>query len=709
MRPRFTAILIIPFLLAGCGGGGDGDPAAGAESIGLGRIVVMGDSISAGVRSGFIEAETQREAYPSLVAAQAGVDLPLPLLEAGRIDRDAPFRVNPEAQARNLAVPGADVRKALGPRGPTAILLWIGNNDVLGAAAEAEPGRVTPLDEFTRDMTAIMGRLAATGAPVVVGTIPDVTGIAFLTPVETFARRVGRSIEAIGPDLGIAAGDRLTPQGVVTATERLVRGGGRRPRGGPARPLRSRRDGGDSRGRPADHQRPGRRDLLLRRRPPDEDRAGDRRQRLPRQHRPPLRGGDPAGGRRGRGRFGSARRPWPVGMRLVTIVALAAAACLAQAEATRADRPTRRPGWRSTSGSVERGRSRRPLVRLCQSGGLAVDWAHRGGSELAECLAPVRVHVVQRPSAQTLERDVMGLRTEQPSNNGDPLAAVVPGTTEPRLNPRLTERVWDEADLNRRRVRHLAARPTDGDGVLLVDDTGFAQQGHHPVGVARQDSRTLGQVGHGQVPVNGHYAERTGAWPVATRLYLPEAWAANAARLARAHGPPVVRFHTKPSLALALLDEARACGGPHAGVVADADYGDTPPCLNGLAARGGAGRGGRPRRLHRGDEPDHEEAKGELGWAQFQGRRWDAFHRHAVSVRLAYRFRVWLEWRERQQTRRRGRPRGVCSPSAGPPAAVAPARPSPRRRLAAARGGAGPASHDSHHSDSPTPTLTKQY
>jgi SRSO17 transposase len=35
-------------------------------------------------------------------------------------------------------------------------------------------------------------------------------------------------------------------------------------------------------------------------------------------------------------------------------------------------------------------------------------------------------------------------------------------------------------------------------------------------------------------------------------------------------------------------------------------------------------------------EPFHEEAKGELGWDQYQGRLWPGFHRHAVTVMLAY-------------------------------------------------------------------------
>lgn len=246
--------LAVCLLAAGCGGEGD-DGAAGPETIDLSRLAVVGDSLAAGVRSGLIEAQTQREAFPSLVAAQAGVDLPLPLLEAGRLDPDDPFRVNRDVQAWNLAVPGADARKALDARpdrpidslldlmlglpgldegvarsqvewaealGPTAVLVFIGNNDVLGAATRGEPGRATPLPEFTADMRAILGRLAGTGAALAVGTIPDVTGVAYLTPAETFASRVGRSLEAIGPRLGLAAGDRLTPQGVATALRVLA-------------------------------------------------------------------------------------------------------------------------------------------------------------------------------------------------------------------------------------------------------------------------------------------------------------------------------------------------------------------------------------------------------------------------------------------------------------------------------------------------------
>jgi SRSO17 transposase len=105
------------------------------------------------------------------------------------------------------------------------------------------------------------------------------------------------------------------------------------------------------------------------------------------------------------------------------------------------------------------------------------------------------------------------------------------------------------------------------------------------VGVARQYSGTLGKVGNCQVTLNCHYAERTMAWPVATRLYLPQPWADDPARRQKAQVPEDIDFQTKPAIALDLLDQADAWGVPYACVVADADYGDNPNFLAGLEQR----------------------------------------------------------------------------------------------------------------------------
>lgn len=397
--------------------------------------------------------------------------------------------------------------------------------------------------------------------------------------------------------------------------------------------------------------------------------------------------------------------------------------------------------------------------------------------ELAEFLAPFRVHFARAEGPHALERYLTGLLTEHPNKNCDTIAQVVPGTSEQSLQGLLTAMAWDEDDLNRQRVQQLLTLPAEGDGVLVFDDTGFAKQGTCSVGVQRQYSGTLGKRGNCQITVNCHYTERTLAWPVATRLYLPKDWAGDPVRRAKAQVPEDVAFQTKPEIALALLDQAKALGIRHACVTADGDYGDNPNFLAGLelrkeryvvavrcdfsVARGQfapaqradaliAAEGRRQWRtvcwregsqgwlrakvlavrcwrvtadgkrrigwLIGEDQSDgkrryywsnfgphtplvrmveyahrrhwverfHEEAKELLGWDQYQGRLWTGFHRNSVVVMLAYSFLVWQEFQQRQQVRRRGRPRRPFSPS-GRPQATAPAgSPSSHRRLAAA-------------------------
>ncbi len=390
---------------------------------------------------------------------------------------------------------------------------------------------------------------------------------------------------------------------------------------------------------------------------------------------------------------------------------------------------------------------------------------------LAEFLRPYHVHFARSEATHALERYLTGMLTEHPNKNCDTIARVVPDTSEQSLQGLLTNMRWDEADLNRQRVKAMLELDTEGDAALVFDDTGFAKQGKASAGVQRQYSGTLGKVGNCQVTVNCHYAERTVAWPVATRLYLPKGWAYDPERRKKARVPESVTFQTKPQIALDLLDRARDWGVRWACVTADADYGDNPTFLQGLEQRrkpyvvavrkdfcvaltaDGPARAaegvlaGRPpsqwrtirwregskgwlrgrfcavrcwrapsegaarvpgwligertcageRKYHWsnfgegasleemveyahrrfGVEKFHEEAKGLLGWDQYQGRLWTGFHRNAVLVMLAYSFLVEQEWEGRQEVTLRGRPRGDFSPSARPPSPALARDPSP--------------------------------
>jgi phospholipase/lecithinase/hemolysin len=228
----------------------------------LSRLVLIGDSLSAGFQNHSLLDSQQPHGYASLVAAQAGVPLPLPLIAAPGIPNvlqlvsagpppvivPAPGistgRDNPLVQNTDLAVPGANVQDALTTRptftfnnltdfvlglpgaltgisrsqvewaehlAPTAIIVWLGNDDALGAAVAANPALLTPLPAFQTSYSEVIRRLRGTGAKLILANIPDVTVIPFLTSAETVAAQIGLPLFVIAPILGIGPGDFVTP------------------------------------------------------------------------------------------------------------------------------------------------------------------------------------------------------------------------------------------------------------------------------------------------------------------------------------------------------------------------------------------------------------------------------------------------------------------------------------------------------------------
>jgi len=102
--------------------------------------------------------------------------------------------------------------------------------------------------------------------------------------------------------------------------------------------------------------------------------------------------------------------------------------------------------------------------------------------EMAEFLAPLRVHFTQGPNAQTLRPYVSGWLSEHPNKNCDTLAAEMPERSERQLQYLLTDLVWDEQALNRQRIAQRLALPSARAGVLILEDTGFDKKGRHAVG-----------------------------------------------------------------------------------------------------------------------------------------------------------------------------------------------------------------------------------
>jgi SRSO17 transposase len=158
--------------------------------------------------------------------------------------------------------------------------------------------------------------------------------------------------------------------------------------------------------------------------------------------------------------------------------------------------------------------------------------------------------------------------------------------------------VWDacavETELLVQADRLVGGR----DAVLAVDDTAIPKKGAHSVGVAAQYASALGKTANCQTMVSLTLARGEVPVMLALRLFLPESWTSNQARLERASVPAEYRTaRTKPEIALAEIDRAIAAGVRFGCVLADAGYGLSAPFRQGLTARKLAWAVGIPRHL----------------------------------------------------------------------------------------------------------------
>ena len=156
-----------------------------------------------------------------------------------------------------------------------------------------------------------------------------------------------------------------------------------------------------------------------------------------------------------------------------------------------------------------------------------------------------------------------------------------PGSDEALLHF-ITDSPWD-AERVWARLRALVPVRR---GVLALDDTSFPKQGRHSAGVKRQYCGALGQTANGQVAVSTVLLSEQLAWPLTFEWYLPQDWAADAARRAKAGIPETVRFREKWRIALAHIRRVLKADFALSAVVADADDGSNAPFRRGLERLG---------------------------------------------------------------------------------------------------------------------------
>jgi SRSO17 transposase len=158
--------------------------------------------------------------------------------------------------------------------------------------------------------------------------------------------------------------------------------------------------------------------------------------------------------------------------------------------------------------------------------------------------------------------------------------------------------VWDAAPLETELLMQADNLVGGSDAILVIDDTAMPKKGKHSVGVAAQYASALGKTANCQTLVSLTLARGEVPVTVALRLFLPESWTSDRARLERAGVPAEHRAaRTKPEIALAEIDRIMAAGVHFGCVLADAGYGLSAPFRQGLTARRLTWAVGIPRHL----------------------------------------------------------------------------------------------------------------
>jgi SRSO17 transposase len=198
-----------------------------------------------------------------------------------------------------------------------------------------------------------------------------------------------------------------------------------------------------------------------------------------------------------------------------------------------------------------------------------VEW----GADLAALHARIAPRFVRPEPRRRALAFLRGLLAPVERKNGWQVAEQAGEATPDGMQRLLATAGWDadavRDDLRAYVVEHLG----DAAAVLVVDETGFLKKGAKSVGVQRQYSGTAGRVENCQVGVFLAYAAPAGRAFLDRELYLPEAWAADAARREEAGVPVEAGFRTKPQLARAMLARALDAAVPAGWVTGDEVYG----------------------------------------------------------------------------------------------------------------------------------------
>jgi SRSO17 transposase len=176
-------------------------------------------------------------------------------------------------------------------------------------------------------------------------------------------------------------------------------------------------------------------------------------------------------------------------------------------------------------------------------------------------------------------RYMMGQFSALERKSIEPIALQTQASSIRAMQRSLSDTDWDDVQMRHTYHQRVAEDLGELNGVVMVDESGFAKKGHDSVGVTRQYCGALGKVENCQVGVFAGYASRQGYALVDKRLFIPESWFTEdyASRRAKCGLPKDLRCQSKPQLAAAMVRALYDEGVlPFRYIVADCLYGNSP-------------------------------------------------------------------------------------------------------------------------------------
>src|SRR5258708_3455928 len=201
---------------------------------------------------------------------------------------------------------------------------------------------------------------------------------------------------------------------------------------------------------------------------------------------------------------------------------------------------------------------------------VAADWT----DDLERWLGPFLNRLGHKARRRMCPLYVAGLIGPGDRKSVQPMAErLAPGEYD-RLHHFVSSGVWDTAPLSAELLVQAEQLVGGPDAVLVVDDTALPKKGNASVGVAPQYASSLGKNANCQTLVSVTLASGEVPLMVGLRLFLPDSWKSDPARMKRARVPSDRQaFRSKPEIAIAEIDRVIAAGVRFGCVLADAAYG----------------------------------------------------------------------------------------------------------------------------------------